>query len=142
MAQEAQLSTRRPHIVELVILLPGQQAAEMRCMAARIIVRFLGGDTSLVEEVCSIRKFQEHLASNLPEDPRRLFGEAVEATVEPMHAIVQFTCATLLSFTWPKQGRIRYTALCDLQIKRMYPETICAAYTRYLVIFGRDVKIY
>ena len=49
-------------IVELVILLPGQQAAEMRCMAARIIVRLLGGDTSLVVEVCSIRKFQEHLA--------------------------------------------------------------------------------
>ena len=43
-------------------------------------VRYLGGDLSLVDEVCAIRGFQEVLAASWPEDPRHVLGEVVEAT--------------------------------------------------------------
>ena len=42
--------------------------------------RYLGGDLSLVDEVCALRGFQQELAAQRPEDPRRIFGEAVEAS--------------------------------------------------------------
>ena len=66
--------------VELILLLPGQQAARVRRQAAELLCRYLGGDISLVEEVCRLRGFQEELAAGAPEDPRRVFGGAVEAT--------------------------------------------------------------
>ena len=67
-------------IIDIIMLLPGQQAARVRRQAAELLVRYLGGDLSLVDEVCAIRGFQEVLAASRPEDPRRVFGEAVEAT--------------------------------------------------------------
>ena len=42
-------------------------------------MQILGGDLALVDEVCRIQGFQEKLAVQAPEDPRRLFGEVVEA---------------------------------------------------------------
>ena len=66
-------------IVEIIMLLPGQQATCVRRMAAHLICRYLGGDLSLVDEVCALRGFQEELAVHEPRDPRRVFGEAVEA---------------------------------------------------------------
>ena len=62
------------------MLLPGQHAARVRRQAAELVCRFLGGDTTLVDEVCRIRGFQEELAANRPDDPRRVFGEAVESS--------------------------------------------------------------
>ena len=41
--------------------------------------RWLGGDISLINEVCRARGFQEELAVRAPEHPARVFGEAVEA---------------------------------------------------------------
>ena len=41
--------------------------------------RYLGGDPNLVQEVCALRGLQGQLAAEQPEDPRRFFGEAVEA---------------------------------------------------------------
>jgi hypothetical protein len=70
--------------VELVLLLPGHYAARIRHQAASLLVRFLGGDTSLVDEVCRIRGLQQELAVLNPEDPRRVFGEAVEAGSTPV----------------------------------------------------------
>ena len=66
--------------VELTILLPGRHAARIRRQAAELLCRYLGGDLALVDEVCRNRGFQEQLAVQVPEDPRRLFGEVVEAT--------------------------------------------------------------
>ena len=66
-------------IVEVIMLLPGQQAARVRRQAAELLCRYLGGDLALVDEVCRNRGFQEQLAVQAPEDPRRLFGEMVEA---------------------------------------------------------------
>ena len=66
-------------IVEVVMLLPGRHAAQVRRQAAELLVRYLGGDVALVDEVCRNRGFQEALAVARPVDPRRVFGEAVEA---------------------------------------------------------------
>ena len=67
-------------MVEIIMLLPGQMAAQIRHQAATLLCRYLGGDLSLVDEVCALRGFQEQVAVDAPEDPRRLFGEAVEAS--------------------------------------------------------------
>ena len=70
-------------IVEIVMLLPGRHAARIRRQAAELLCRYLGGDLALVDEVCRNRGFQEELAVARPEDPRRVFGEAVEACSSP-----------------------------------------------------------
>ena len=61
---------------QVIMLLPGRAAAEFRKEAAGVIVRFLGGDLSLVEELAA-----NHLAqASLPDShPARLFGQAVES---------------------------------------------------------------
>ena len=61
------------------MLLPGQCAVRVRRRAAELIVRWLGGDLSLIQEVIANRGLQEELAAHAPQDPRRAFGEAVEA---------------------------------------------------------------
>jgi hypothetical protein len=66
-------------IVEIVMLLPGRHAAQVRRKAAELLTRYLGGDITLIEEVCRNRGEQEELAVQNPGDPRRAFGEAVEA---------------------------------------------------------------
>ena len=66
--------------MEIVMLLPGRHAARVRRQAAELLCRYLGGDLALVDEVCRIRGFQMELAVQALEDPRRLFGEVVEAT--------------------------------------------------------------
>ena len=67
-------------VVEIILLLPGAQAARLRRQVAELVVRYLGGDLTIIDDVCRIRGFQEELAARAPEDPRRAFGEAVEAS--------------------------------------------------------------
>ena len=62
------------------MLLPGKHAANVRRQAAELLVRYLGGDLAIIDEVCTLRGLQEELAVERPEDPRRVFGQAVEAT--------------------------------------------------------------
>ena len=61
------------------MLLPGQCAAQVRRRSAELIVRWLGGDLSIIPEVMANRGMQGQLAAGAPQDPRRAFGEAVEA---------------------------------------------------------------
>jgi hypothetical protein len=63
-------------IVEFSMLLPGRSAADFRKQAASVMVRYLGGDLSLVEEVASIRLAQERLPEN---HPARLLGHTVDS---------------------------------------------------------------
>ena len=63
-------------IIEVIWQLPG--AAEFRKNCAKICVRYLGGDESLVEEVRMNRRLQEQLQEEAPNHPARIFGEAVE----------------------------------------------------------------
>lgn len=65
-------------VVEYIMLLPGKTAARVRVKAATILVRYLGGDLKLIDEVRALRRVQEHLAEVDPHDWRRAFGEAVE----------------------------------------------------------------
>ena len=66
-------------LVEIIFLLPGRAAAQVRQAAAQIFVRYLGGDLSLVREVEHLHHVQTFLRENAPEHPLRAFGEAVEA---------------------------------------------------------------
>ena len=63
-------------LVTLMNLLKGDNAAEFRAAEAGVLVRYLGGDLSLIAEVKGIRQMQEQLD---PNDPARIFGEHVEA---------------------------------------------------------------
>ena len=65
-------------ITEIVMLLPGKAAATVRKEAASVLVRFLGGDVSLVDEIARNRLTQEELAEDNHNHPLRLFGETVE----------------------------------------------------------------
>ncbi len=69
-------------MVEVIWQLPG--TAEFRRSCARLVVRYLGGDESLIEEIHLIRSAQEELADVDPTHPARLFGEAVEAEAPPV----------------------------------------------------------
>ena len=66
-------------ICEIIFLLPGRHAAQVRQQAASLLCRYLGGDLAIVDEVCRMRGFQEQLAVQQPDDPRRAFGQEVEA---------------------------------------------------------------
>jgi hypothetical protein len=78
--------THAKGIVEIIMVLPGSQAAKVRRQAAEILVRYFGGDITLVAEVCHLRQFQKHLAEVRPEDPRRIFAEAVDASAPVVEA--------------------------------------------------------
>ena len=67
-------------MVEIIMLLPGPTAAAVRVEASKLLVRYLGGDLKLVDEVQALRHVQEELADVAPLHPLRKFGEAVEAS--------------------------------------------------------------
>ena len=66
-------------VIEYIFLLPGATAARIRAEAARLLVRYLGGDLSLIKEVQEIRHVQEHLKEVDPDNWLRAFGVAVES---------------------------------------------------------------
>ena len=57
-------------IVEIIMMLPGQQTAHVRRQAVELLCRYLGGDVILVDEICAMLDFQEQFAVQAPEDPR------------------------------------------------------------------------
>lgn len=66
-------------LVIIVNLLPGQRTARFRVSCARIVVRYLGGDETLVNEIRDNRRAQEALPE---EHPARIFGQAVESEAD------------------------------------------------------------
>jgi len=64
-------------MVEIIWQLPG--TSTFRSNSAKMLVRYLGGDETLVDEIRRNRAAQERLAASNPSHPARLFGEAVEA---------------------------------------------------------------
>jgi len=72
--------------LEFAFLLPGRNAAKVRKEAAKLLVRYFGGDLSLVDEIFQRNCVQAALAQ-IPEEERtaeqqtaRLFGGSVEST--------------------------------------------------------------
>ena len=46
-------------IVEIIMLLQSHQATRVRRHAAELLVRYLGGDLAILDEVCALRGLQE-----------------------------------------------------------------------------------
>jgi len=61
-------------IVQILWLLPGRAAAEARQSAAKVVVRYLGGDVSLVAEIMANHATQAELE---PDDPAAFFGQSL-----------------------------------------------------------------
>ena len=66
-------------VVTIVMILPGRAAARVRKQAAQTLVRFLGGDMSMVEELARNHLTQQELDEDDPTHPARIFGQAVES---------------------------------------------------------------
>ena len=64
-------------LVEVVMLLGGPHAALVRRQAADLLVRYLGGEPAIVDEVCALRNLQGELAITRPSAPLHFFGEVV-----------------------------------------------------------------
>ena len=62
-------------IVTIIMLSPGRAAAMARQSAANVLVRYLGGDLSLVQEVMHNHNLQAELE---PEHPAAIFGQSVQ----------------------------------------------------------------
>ena len=61
-------------IVQIIMLLPCRAAAPVRAKASDVLVRYLGGDPSLVPEIAQNRAQQKNLPKS---NPARIFGESV-----------------------------------------------------------------
>ena len=61
-------------ITQIIMLLPGRAAAIARQSAANVVVRYLGGDVSLVREIMANRDMQAQLE---PDHPASIFGQSV-----------------------------------------------------------------
>ena len=72
--------------VKIMNLLQGAAAARFRDLSADIVVRYIGGDETLVAEVLRNRELQETLPAS---HPLRVFGEDVESRALP--ALVSVT---------------------------------------------------
>jgi hypothetical protein len=76
-----------PTIIEIIFLLPGKTAARIRNEAAKLFVRYLGGDLSLVQEVKQMAHVQEYLRENAPEHPMLLFAAAANTVQHHLKGI-------------------------------------------------------
>ena len=63
-------------IVQILWALPG--SSDFRIHSAKVVVRFLGGDPTLAQEIFANHEAQRRLSQESPTHPARMFGEAVE----------------------------------------------------------------
>jgi hypothetical protein len=68
-------------ITTIIMLPPGHAAAVIRQAAASVLVRYLGGDTSLDDEIQANREVQSRLE---PEHPAAFFGQSITAVQTPI----------------------------------------------------------
>ena len=95
-------------IIEIIWQLPG--AAEFRRNCAKVCVRYLGGDETLVQEVRMNRRLQEQLQMEAPGHSARVFGEAVEQELQEMVEAVRRKREGLSPTTAPHVGEIHVRA--------------------------------
>ena len=62
-------------IITILMILPGRAAATLRQSAANVIVRYLGGDLSLVREVMQNHEIQANIE---PDHPAAIFRQSVQ----------------------------------------------------------------
>ena len=66
-------------IVDIIMMLPGKAASAVRRQAANVLVRYLGGDPTLVQEIAANRFAQEELSETDPNHSLRFFGQKIES---------------------------------------------------------------
>ena len=101
-----------PEIVQVLWALPGDSAFKRN--SAEVVVRYLGGDPTLIDEVWRNRAAQEALSQGNIDHPARLFGEAVNARAQkrPHDATIE---AMVQSAVETAVGRTADTFLKELQ---------------------------
>lgn len=67
-------------MVLILNFLPGKRAQIFRESCANVVVRYLGGDETLIGEIRQLREVQQQLPGD---HPLRVFGEDVEARAPP-----------------------------------------------------------
>ena len=68
-------------LIHVIFMLPDRGGSLVRQAAAKVFIRFMGGDLSLVGDVQRMNEAQSFLIENDPEHPLRIFGEAVERSI-------------------------------------------------------------
>jgi hypothetical protein len=66
-------------IWKIITLLPGKAAAIFRDKSGDVMIRFLGGDESLISEIRANKAMQEEIAVNDPNHPLRFIGKTIES---------------------------------------------------------------
>ena len=107
--------------VEIVMLLPGRASAAVRAKAADCLVRYVGGDLTMVQEVAANRLRQEDMDDD---DPARLFGQTVES-----EAIKRKREEVTLLELDSQAKRIRVQAAADVERIRVQAATDVATIT-------------
>jgi hypothetical protein len=135
-----------PQMIELINVLPGARATRFRCAGAKVLVRFLGGDETLIDEV---RENAEHMAqvastSNgdaTQDNPMQMFqlpngmtgaNAACSLILSPSMqdktvADMRGPCTYLILFNYKEQLAIKFGWTKDLQRRirdhhRLYPQ--------------------
>ncbi len=78
-----------PTALQIIMLLPGRAAAALRLKASVLLVRFLGGDVSLIGAIHDMNAIQEHLREHWPEHPLVRFRESLDAAPPATDGAVQ-----------------------------------------------------
>ena len=68
-------------VIEMMMLLPGKRASNVRAEASRALVHILGGNLELAEQIIQNRETQDELRTEAPGLPARVFGDVVEQEV-------------------------------------------------------------
>ena len=124
-------------LIEIVNLLPGQRAASFRAKGAKILVRYLGGDETLVDE---IRDNAAKIESAPEDSPLKMF-ELPEGSSSNAHRVELFSptmegknaadfkgyCVYLIVFTYQGKNAIKLGWSKDFSSRvkdheRLYPD--------------------
>lgn len=73
-------------LVTIMNLLQGERAAKFRAAEADVLVRYLGGDLSLIQDVKDIHQAQQQMPA---EHPARMFGEHVDEVREKLGGLTE-----------------------------------------------------
>jgi len=111
-------------VVEYIMLLPGKMAARVRCQAARLLVRHLGGDDederSLVTEVCALRHVQESLAETDPTNWRRAVDDEASSSKKQQETTTPQTTTSTVEASSLLQQMMQMLANQQTQIAELY----------------------
>ena len=124
-------------LIEIMNLLPGQRAASFRAKGAKILVRYLGGDETLVDE---IRDNASKIESAPEDSPMKMF-ELPEGSSSNAHRVELFSptmegknaadfkgyCVYLIVFTYQGKNAIKLGWSKDFSSRvkdheRLYPD--------------------